>query len=1272
MNVARQMRSWFAVLLGTAIVPLATTSLRAAAVFVEAETFRPSSSGWIATVNDQTRRASRVKTMWGADGAVDSVATKTVKLTESGTYRVWVRYMQVAAWRGPFQVAVAAGEKSIAAQVFDREIIAGVADWEYTWQSFNAELPAGDVTLTLAKHDQKNCVGYVRHVDCLLLTTDHKLVPDHLPFGPQTLVRVTLGEGFDRPVYLHLFADHYRDPWYAHFAIGRDGLHAALAPPDGQMLKQGEPTPWCNLTPTVYQDSGAALNFSLRHSYHEKAKRFRGKLEFGRDPSRIAPQLGFESRSDSSTLGDIEVIKTFDVEAEPNGLVVIAPPDLESKQNIALLKRDRDFADEIGRVADAFKWPTHGKRPTRIPFLATANISGYELPVDAAVTAREQRTLDYFGFNGGPERILHGLWHTKGDSYCRPDIDMMRERIKHDVELFQKSGRKLGDIAAVMLMDEPTGQPAAFAAKDEAYRDKFREWLKAKSLRPEDLLVASWDVVRPVAETEREQFPALHYFTQLFRTRAIGDFMATQRSIIEEAYGRSFPTLVNFSDGAVFHANFCSQGIDYFELLDADDQNAIWGEDWANNSSTYQCGSFNVALMQAAARQRGQTIGHYLIAHAGRTPWDIKTKAVAETARGVRLWQNFSYGPNWGSHEGGPAWKSHLWHHRPELWTANAEISREIGAVEDWLVTAKPTKAEVAILYSSSSDIWTMQSNLAFGFDRMHTWLALTHAQMPVDIVPEREIERLDRYKVCYLSGPNLTRAAATKVREWVEAGGTLWLTAGAAQRDEFNRPLDLLGDLSPVERGELESLEPFHNSGKFLSYLNSHDTVTWGDQQLEVLSVKQGLKTGKNAHPTNAVEILATFKDGSPAAVSTRAGKGTIFTLGFLPALSYIKPAVLARRPLEEKADADRIASEKLAAAAADQPLATSAVVSAPPALTTRAGSDRELLERSHNPWLYPAGIRDRLLTPVKDANVTRVLTCDTPLVDAVALPCEQGTLIALSNHTLQPLDRVRLQLKTSQPVSRVESVRHGVLASVVEDVGVTVFTLPLDASDFVMVTHEPADLRIGKLRVGKVLFLGNSITLHGPAPQIGWTGNWGMAASACEKDYVHRLVAHIAKAAGDEPRMMARNIADFERGLGAFNIRESLKDELAFKPDVIILAIGENVASPKTDEARAQFSTAFTNLLKELKQHGQPTIIVRSQFWQDAEKDQLMKKASTDAGVLFLDISQLGSAAANFARAERQIDHAGVAGHPGDKGMQALADALWLALKRDSGIDD
>ena len=69
------------------------------------------------------------------------------------------------------------------------------------------------------------------------------------------------------------------------------------------------------------------------------------------------------------------------------------------------------------------------------------------------------------------------------------------------------------------------------------------------------------------------------------------------------------------------------------------------------------------------------------------------------------------------------------------------------------------------------------------------------------------------------------------------------------------------------------------------------------------------------------------------------------------------------------------------------------------------------------------------------------------------------------------------------------------------------------------------------GQLRVAKVLFLGNSITLHGPAEQIGWSGNWGMAASEAEKDYVHLLVARLSQAAQGVPQVMVRNLADFER---------------------------------------------------------------------------------------------------------------------------------------------
>jgi hypothetical protein len=208
--------------------------------------------------------------------------------------------------------------------------------------------------------------------------------------------------------------------------------------------------------------------------------------------------------------------------------------------------------------------------------------------------------------------------------------------------------------------------------------------------------------------------------------------------------------------------------------------------------------------------------------------------------------------------------------------------------------------------------------------------------------------------------------------------------------------------------------------------------------------------------------------------------------------------------------------------------------------------------------------------------------------------------------------------------------------------------------------------ELKVGTLRVGRILFLGNSITLHGPAPEIGWTGNWGMAASARDKDYVHQMLDRISKAVGRTPKAMVRNIADFERQLTDFNIREALREELAFEADVVILAIGENASSPKTDEARLRFTDALQDLLAQLNQHGHPQLFIRSQFWPDAEKDRLLKNACSNAGGVFVDIGKLGIDLANSARSERQIEHAGVAGHPGDKGMAAIADELWQAMRR------
>jgi len=234
--------------------------------------------------------------------------------------------------------------------------------------------------------------------------------------------------------------------------------------------------------------------------------------------------------------------------------------------------------------------------------------------------------------------------------------------------------------------------------------------------------------------------------------------------------------------------------------------------------------------------------------------------------------------------------------------------------------------------------------------------------------------------------------------------------------------------------------------------------------------------------------------------------------------------------------------------------------------------------------------------------------------------------------------------------------SVKHVLLTTLI-----LISLLKLQAAESAL--SKPA---IGTLPAAKILFLGNSITLHGPAPDIGWTGNWGMAASAEEKDYVHLLAADIAKASGAQPRRMVRNLAGFERGYDTFDLATELKAELEFNADIIIVAIGENVSQPASDEARAKFAAAFARLLAALQRHGQPAIFVRSSFWPNATKDEVMRKASAEAGASFVDLAELGRDETNAARSERNIKHAGVAGHPGDKGMRAIADAIFAAIQK------
>ena len=171
-------------------------------------------------------------------------------------------------------------------------------------------------------------------------------------------------------------------------------------------------------------------------------------------------------------------------------------------------------------------------------------------------------------------------------------------------------------------------------------------------------------------------------------------------------------------------------------------------------------------------------------------------------------------------------------------------------------------------------------------------------------------------------------------------------------------------------------------------------------------------------------------------------------------------------------------------------------------------------------------------------------------------------------------------------------------------------------------------------------------------------------MAASSEDKDYVHLVTSALAQRLGARPEIMVRNIADFERNYATYDVDLHMKDLFAFDPDLVVLAIGENVPALGSDNAKAQFKAGVMSILRCALAKRHPLVVVRSCFWADTAKDQVLRQACQEAGGLFVDAGPLGREAANAARRERSFKHDGVAGHPGDKGMKALADAIVRAV--------
>ena len=197
--------------------------------------------------------------------------------------------------------------------------------------------------------------------------------------------------------------------------------------------------------------------------------------------------------------------------------------------------------------------------------------------------------------------------------------------------------------------------------------------------------------------------------------------------------------------------------------------------------------------------------------------------------------------------------------------------------------------------------------------------------------------------------------------------------------------------------------------------------------------------------------------------------------------------------------------------------------------------------------------------------------------------------------------------------------------------------------------------------------LAVGNSITLH-PVNEVWWQAA-GMAASAKEKDFVHRVADALSESKGTVG-LQAVYFHDWETGApDRASALKQLDPYLDPRIRLITLQLGENVTDKTT--LAADFETLIGYLREKAPE---ARILVIDNFFPDAEITEIKKTAAENTGADFVSLAALqgdaslragpGAVVYDEEGNPHTIEHPDVAEHPGDEGMRRIAEAVLEAL--------
>ena len=527
---------------------------------------------------------------------------------------------------------------------------------------------------------------------------------------------------------------------------------------------------------------------------------------------------------------------------------------------------------------------------------------------------------------------------------------------------------------------------------EDKQNERFREYMKERGFDPFDLLsVENAQKANELSEEEQwnlvtltptiPEKPIHFYESAIFRYRLWYEEMKERTDeIIQKNPGRKVWTGANFSP----HMNVWPDVRQWVGPFKAGAMTMTWTEDWwwQLPEVSPQVYGFLLDGLRLAGTYHGAPMQYYTMPFKGNSADNFRRQHGLALSHGAKIINHFHTEAQVLT-----TWDYVDVSESPRTYQAIHDMIRDVGAVEQQLYPAMPEKAQVAIMLSWAGDTWDTEDLGGAGHlysakynvnndERKALWMALRHAQYPVDLITDEDIAegKLKDYRVLYIVGSEMLRAATEPLKKWVRDGGILYATGGGGLLDEYHRPLETLHEMYGIKGHDLMRKTRHIRPQATLPGAEILDTVLieqeGGSIQFPALLYRETLD------PAEGSEVVGRYKsDDAPVAVSQRYGNGMTFYLGALAGIAYLRPAITP---------------------------------------------SSQIL-----PTEFPENLRNLITVPARWANVVPRVKASDPLVEAQYMVGENGACVVLTNWRQEPVDELILEFPGKPDIKSVRSLR-------------------------------------------------------------------------------------------------------------------------------------------------------------------------------------------------------------------------------------------------------